>query len=79
MADWDYISLQGTPSGYAFWRDDPHEISVASVPMAEALYDHIHKKLPNAKLFWHWTWFKEVGRVDPDGHTSAFLICPLVP
>lgn len=69
MADWDFISLQGTPAGYAFWRDDPDEISQVSVPLAEALFDHLHEKFPNAKLFWHWTWFKEVGRVDPDGHT----------
>ena len=54
--------------GYAFWRDDPHEISKVSVPMAEALFDHVHEKFPNAKLFWHWTWYKEIGRVDPDGH-----------
>lgn len=68
MADWDYISLQGTPSGYALWRDDPQEISVASLPLAEALFDYIHEKFPSAKLLWHWTWFREVGRIDTSGH-----------
>jgi hypothetical protein len=68
MADWDYISLQGTPSGFNLRCDDPYEISVASVPLAEALFDYIHEEFPSAKLFWHWSWFKEVGRIDTSGH-----------
>ena len=69
MADWDYISLQGVPSGYALWRDDPNKIAEDSVPLAEALFDNIHEQFPEAKLLWHWTWFKEIGRIDTSGHT----------
>ena len=69
MADWDYISLQGTPTGYAYWRDDPNVISEIAFEQAEPILDHLHEKFPNAKLLWHWTWFVEVGRVDTAGHT----------
>ena len=68
VADWDYISLQGTPQGYAFWRDDPNEISQQTLVQAEPVLDHLHEQFPNAKLLWHWTWFVEVGRIDTKGH-----------
>ena len=77
MADWDYISLQGTPSGFNLWQADPHELSVASVPLVEALFNHLHEKFPNAKLLWHWTWFKEIGRVDTSGHVYTAEEGPL--
>ena len=68
MAEWDFISLQGTPVGRAYWRDDPNEIAPETFTQAEPVLDHIHEKFPNAKLLWHWTWFVEVGRIDTSGH-----------
>lgn len=68
IADWDYISLQGTPVGNTYYRDDPKEISVKAAALAGPVLDHFHEMFPNAKLLWHKTWFPEVGRVDTGGH-----------
>ena len=68
MADWDYISLQGTPVGQAYWRDDPREISVKAAQLAKPVLDHFHEMFPNAQLLWHETWMPEIGRVDTAGH-----------
>jgi hypothetical protein len=68
MEDWDFISLQGSPEGASFWRDDPREMSVNSAALAKPVLDHFHERFPNARLLWHNTWFKEVGRIDVSGH-----------
>ena len=69
MADWDIISLQGTPEGYTYYKTDPKLISKDTYTLAEPVLDHFHEKFPNATLLWHRTWMPEVGRLDTAGHT----------
>lgn len=68
MADWDFISLQGTPQGQYYYSTDPNLIATDTYKLAEPVLDHFHEMFPNAKLLWHGTWAKEIGRIDTDGH-----------
>ena len=64
MADWDYISLQGSVTGGSYINEEKFAYAMQMIPQtAEPLLDMFHEKFPNAKLLWHCTWFSEVGRV----------------
>lgn len=69
MADWDYISLQGTVSGGNYLSDDIGELSRKTATVGGILLDHFHELFPHAQLLWHRTWFSEIGRVTSDGYT----------
>lgn len=66
--DWDYISLQGAPSGASYISDNIEELKLKAAGEAEILLDHMHKQFPHAQLLWHRTWFSEVGRILTSGY-----------
>lgn len=66
--EWDYISLQGSLKGRDLVKADVADYSSTSFSMADPLFDHIHSRFPDAKLFWHNTWYHEIGRVTPTGY-----------
>lgn len=69
MADWDYISLQGTVAGGSYLDETKRDETIQKIAAnAEPLLDLFHEKFPHAKLLWHRTWFSEVGRITADGH-----------
>lgn len=67
MADWDYISLQGTPSGASYLSDDTRELSIKCGEQAAPILNMFHERFPKAQLMWHHTWYPEIGRVTDDG------------
>ncbi len=69
MADWDYISLQGSVSGGSYLNEQKMNYAMQMVPVtAEPLLDMFHEKFPHAQLLWHSTWFSEIGREASDGY-----------
>lgn len=68
MADWDYISLQGSIKGASYLNDDPAELCKAMEPLAARLLERFHKVAPGAQLLWHRTWYSEIGRVATSGY-----------
>lgn len=66
VANWDYISLQGTAQGTSYMSGDPTENSLKTAGLAEPLLNRFHELHPQAQLLWHRTWFFEVGRVSGD-------------
>lgn len=66
MANWDYISLQGTAQGVSYLSGDPTENSLKTAALAEPILNRFHELYPQAQLLWHRTWFFEVGRVSGD-------------
>ena len=67
VANWDYISLQGTYNGASYLKDDPKVMQQKAIVYAEPLLDWFHEQFPYTQLLWHRTWFVEVGRVTTDG------------
>ena len=63
MANWDYISLQGSAQGTSYMSGDPTENSLKAASLAEPLLNRFHELYPQAQLLWHRTWFFEIGRV----------------
>ena len=68
VADWDYISLQGSIKGASYTKDDPAELCAAMAPLAAPLLERFHQVAPGAQLLWHRTWYSEVGRIASDGY-----------
>lgn len=69
MADWDYISLQGSVAGGGYINDNKFAYAKQMIPLtAEPLLDMFHERFPHAKLLWHCTWYSEIGRVASDGY-----------
>ena len=67
MADWDYISLQGTIKGGSYIDDEPAQLHSDMAMLAAPLLNRFHEVAPGAQLLWHRTWYSEVGRVATDG------------
>ena len=63
MANWDYISLQGTAQGASYMKDNLTELNMKVAGLAEPLLNRFHELYPQAQLLWHRTWFFEIGRV----------------
>ena len=64
MAEWDYISLQGSIANGSYIDPEKRESTLNGVAtQAEPLLDRFHALYPHAQLLWHRTWFFEVGRV----------------
>lgn len=69
MANWDYISLQGTVAGGSYMNEAKREPTIREIAAtAEPLLDRFHERFPTAQLLWHRTWFFEIGRVGSDGY-----------
>ena len=69
LADWDYISLQGTTSNGSYMYEDKREATRDSIAeTAGPLLDRFHELHPNAQLLWHRTWFFEIGREGSNGY-----------
>lgn len=68
MADWDYISLQGTVKGASYTKSDPEQLHKDMAALAAPLLERFHEVCPGAQLLWHRTWYSEVGRVASDGY-----------
>jgi hypothetical protein len=68
VANWDYISLQGTTEGASYTNDDPATMCKNMAPLATPLLERIHTLYPGAQLLWHRTWYSEVGRVATNGY-----------
>jgi len=67
LADWDYISLQGTVVNGSYINAAKREATQRDIAeMAGPLLDRFHELYPNAQLLWHRTWFFEIGRVSGD-------------
>lgn len=64
VADWDYISLQGTIKGGSYVYPEKWDATLNGiVETAEPLLDRFHELYPEAQLLWQRTWFFEIGRV----------------
>lgn len=78
VADWDYISLQGTTADGSYMYPEKREATRDGiVELAEPLLDRFHELYPEAQLLWHRTWFFEIGRVGTNGYVYTAEDGPL--
>ncbi|MBQ3252583.1 MAG: DUF4886 domain-containing protein [Oscillospiraceae bacterium] len=69
VANWDYISLQGTIKGGSYLNPDKLQSTIQGIAeTAEPLLDRCYEMFPDTQLLWHRTWFSEIGRVGSDGY-----------
>ena len=69
LAEWDYISLQGSAKGGSYMNPALRETTRQGiVELAEPLLDRFHELHPHAQLLWQRTWFFEIGRVGSNGY-----------